>query len=407
VNEPASVSSPEDVVAIEPVIRRVVAARVTNPADIDDLVQDCLERMLGAHGRLAPETVLPYGIVTARNLVASHSRTTARRATAAPLLADPREPDRPEDQVLTSEARRAMQIALSRLSPQERADALAYHDAGPRAADRPGPEVSGALRVRMARIRAKLRLEYLLAFRHAELPTSRCRSVLLAVSAGDTRRQRELAAGQHLLDCPACASLAEPLSKRSAALTAIVWPAALVSQLAAKARAHPVQAAASGTAGAAVVAAAAVAGVNLLSAQPPPARPPARPHRPAATAPAPAPSISKLVISGLRVTADRPIRELIGDRVQASGVQVESTITRNGFWIGSPSLRVWVELVGPLQPLHITAHDHLRFTGTVAGNGSSFPARAGVDSRADADLLNRQGAHIDVRTTDVHVEPGH
>jgi serine/threonine-protein kinase RsbT len=75
-----------DVAAAEPVIRRVIAARAANPADIDDLVQDCLERLLTARGRLAPEAVLPYAIVTARNLVSSHYRNAARRAAAAPRL---------------------------------------------------------------------------------------------------------------------------------------------------------------------------------------------------------------------------------------------------------------------------------------------------------------------------------
>src|ERR1700761_7966540 len=194
VEEAAFVSSAEDVLAIEPVIRRVVAARVANPSDIDDLVQDCLERLLGAHDRLAPETVLPYGIVTARNVVTSHMRTAARRATAVPLIADLREPDRPEDRVLAGEAHTAMETALKQLWAGERADILAYYDAVP-ATDRGAVEASGALRVRMARVRAKLRLEYLLAFRHVELPSEQCRRVLLAVSAGETPRQGEIEAG--------------------------------------------------------------------------------------------------------------------------------------------------------------------------------------------------------------------
>src|ERR1700753_2542894 len=133
VEDIAPVSSPEDVLAIEPVIRRVVAARVTNPADVDDLVQDSLERLLGAHGRLAPETVLPYGIVTARNVVTSHMRTATRRVTMLPLILDRQEPDRPEETVLVSETHTAMETALSRLSAQERADTLAFYDARPSA----------------------------------------------------------------------------------------------------------------------------------------------------------------------------------------------------------------------------------------------------------------------------------
>lgn len=39
-------ASAHEVIAVEPVIRRVVAARAANHADVDDLVQDCLERLL-------------------------------------------------------------------------------------------------------------------------------------------------------------------------------------------------------------------------------------------------------------------------------------------------------------------------------------------------------------------------
>ena len=394
-------SSPEDVVAIEPVIRRVVAARVTNPSDIDDLVQDCLERLLGAHGRLAPETVLPYGIVTARNVVTSHMRTAARRSTLAPLVADLREPDRPEDTVLAGEAQQAMETALNRLSAEERADIMAYYDAVP-VPDRETREASGALRVRMARIRAKLRLEYLLAFRHAELPSEQCRRVLLAVSAGDTRRQRQLQAGQHLLHCESCATLSEPISKRSAALTAFTVPAALLARLFTKAKANPGTTGASAAAGTAAVATAVIVGTGMFSGPPAPAvhHPPATP---VSTPTAPA-RIARLSIGGQAITTWRPVRTVIGGHADAAGVVVQSVVARNGFWIGSRALRVWVELVGPLQPLHIVAGDHLRFTGTVAGNGFSYPDRAGVHG-PDATLLNRQGAHIDVKTTDIQVEP--
>ena len=46
----------------------------------------------------------------------------------------------------------------------------------------------------------------------------------------------------------------------------------------------------------------------------------------------------------------------------------------------------------------------LRFTGTVAANGSTYPAAAGL-SGPDAALLKRQGAHLDVETTNIQVEP--
>jgi serine/threonine-protein kinase RsbT len=88
-----TMASAHEVMAVEPVIRRVVAARAANHADVDDLVQDCLERLLVARERLAPEAVLPYAVVTARNLVSSHAKTASRRAAAAPRVLDAGEPE--------------------------------------------------------------------------------------------------------------------------------------------------------------------------------------------------------------------------------------------------------------------------------------------------------------------------
>ena len=406
----ATSASVQEVIAVEPVIRRVVAARAANPADIDDLVQDCLERLLAAHGRLSPDAVLPYAIVTARNLVSSHAATAARRARIVPRAVDTREPDRPEEMVLAGESRRAMMAALSRLSPEERRELQAYYSdpaghgpAGPGATGAgPGPGGSrGALRVRMARTRAKLRLEYLLAFRRIELPTPQCYRVLLAISSGDTRRQRELAAGQHLLDCETCDMLSEPLDRRSIALTAITLPVGFLTWVVSKARAQPGHAAVAATGGAAAAAAVAV----LVASQAPHPRP--HPH---AAAPAPVKVISELSIDGQSVpqaAARHSIRSMIGEQVRATGIAVESVASHNGFWVGTARARMWVQLTGPLQPLRIRPGDRVRFTGTVVGNTSSYPGQAGVSHREGASLLASQGAHLDVRTTQVGVEHQH
>jgi RNA polymerase sigma factor (sigma-70 family) len=390
-----------DVAAAEPVIRRVIAARAANQADIDDLVRDCLERLLTARGRLAPEAVLPYAIVTARNLVSSHARNAARRAAAAPRLADTREPDRPEDMVLAAESRDAMMTALARLSDQERNDILAYYNENfLRGGD--ALKARGALRVRMARTRAKLRLEYLLAFRGADLPSAVCYRVLLAVSAGDTRRQRALNAGQHLLDCQACAALSEPLERRSIGLTAITIPAGRAAWAVRTARAQPLHAAGAAAGAAGVAVAAAVIGPRL--AAPDPARHP----KAVSSAPAPAPVIRGLAVGGRPVpqaVTRGSLRSMVGEHAVATGVNAQAAVTRNGFWVGSGPARIWVQLVGPLRPLHVRAGDHLRFSGTVVGNGPSYPAKIGVTSPGDAALLARQGAHLAVSTTRIRVEP--
>jgi RNA polymerase sigma factor (sigma-70 family) len=405
VAEQTTVSSVHEVLAVEPVIRRVIAARAANAADVDDLVQDCLERLLVAHRRLAPEAVLPYAVVTARNLVSSNARTAIRVTAARPSLHDASEPEQPEEVLLAGETRRAMTTALARLSDTERQDLLAYQGLGASEGPASGP-ARGALRVRMARTRAKLRLEYLLAYRHLELPTPRCRSVLLAISAGDTRRQRQLDAAQHLLDCETCAILSEPLDRRSVALTAIAIPGALLAWLVRQARVHPVHTAGVVAAGSAVVAATAVLGPRLAAGPPAPVG-----HVQVSTpanipAPRPGPVISNLSIGGRPVsdaTAEHSLRSMVGEHADASGVVAVAAITRNGFWIGSARARIWVELVGPLRPLRVRAGDRVIFGGAVVGNSPSFPGQGGLTSRGDAELLARQGAHLAVSTISISV----
>jgi serine/threonine-protein kinase RsbT len=73
---------------------------------------------------------------------------------------------------------------------------------------------AGAVAAQLNRARARLRVEYLLALEDAEPPTDRCRPVLLALSLGDRRRQREVDAARHLLECDLCARISQPLLQR-------------------------------------------------------------------------------------------------------------------------------------------------------------------------------------------------
>jgi anti-sigma regulatory factor (Ser/Thr protein kinase) len=73
---------------------------------------------------------------------------------------------------------------------------------------------AGAVAAQLNRTRARMRVEYLLALERIEPPTDRCRPVLFAVSSGDRRRQREVDAGRHLLECDVCARLSQPLVER-------------------------------------------------------------------------------------------------------------------------------------------------------------------------------------------------
>jgi RNA polymerase sigma factor (sigma-70 family) len=214
--EPTGESGHGEVVELSPLVRRVIAARVRDGHIVDDLVQETLTRVMEARRRLEPRTLAPYAVVTARNLVASLAASETRSRRHAHRLVDLREPELPESELLRREESRAISAALARLPTGERETLLAHvvegEDTSSLAASR--QSTPGAIATQLGRTRAKLRVEYLLALEQAEPPTARCRPVLLALSAGDRRRQRELDAGRHLLSCPWCAALSEPLLDR-------------------------------------------------------------------------------------------------------------------------------------------------------------------------------------------------
>jgi RNA polymerase sigma factor (sigma-70 family) len=206
----------DDVLELTPLLRRVIAARVRDRQVVEDLVQETLTRVMSARRRLEPQTLAPYAVVTARNLVTSLATGEDRSRRHAHRLIDLREPMLPEEETLRREESRAITTALARL-PQHDQEALVAPsvegmDTATLASSR--DSTPGAVAAQLSRARAKLRVEYLLELEQAEPPTARCRPVLLALSAGDRRRQRDLDAGGHLLACSWCARLSEPLLDR-------------------------------------------------------------------------------------------------------------------------------------------------------------------------------------------------
>jgi serine/threonine-protein kinase RsbT len=205
-----------DVLELAPLLRRVIAARVRERQVVEDLVQETLTRVMAARRRLEPRTLAPYAVVTARNLVRSLATSQDRSRRHAHRLIDLAEPILPEEETVRREERRAITTALARL-PRHDQEALVAHevegtDTATLASSR--DSTPGAVAAQLSRARAKLRVEYLLELEQAEPPTARCRPVLLALSAGDRRRQRDLDAGGHLLACGWCARLSEPLLDR-------------------------------------------------------------------------------------------------------------------------------------------------------------------------------------------------
>ena len=210
-------ASDTDVAALIPMVRRIVAARVQDPSTAEDLVQETLARVLAAVGRVEPGMLEPYAIVTARNVVASLWREQDRHRRNQHRVVDLLPSADVDDGVLAREEQDAVVRALTRLSERERETLLAHEVAGQDTRSLAGElgSTAGAVAAQLNRTRARLRVEYLLALEHADPPTDRCRPVLLAVSGGDRRRQREVDAARHLLECDLCARLSQPLMERS------------------------------------------------------------------------------------------------------------------------------------------------------------------------------------------------
>ena len=205
-----------EVATLIPMVRRIVHARVGSHPAGEDLVQETLTRVLAASSTIEPGMLEPYAIVTARNVVASMWRDNDRKRRNQHRVVDLSTPDPPDTQVMLDEEQSAMSTALARLSDRERRTLLDHEVRGTDTrtlAEREG-STAGAVAARLNRTRARLRVEYVLALEQVEPPTDRCRPVLIALSSGDQRRQREVRAAQHVLECETCARLSEPLLER-------------------------------------------------------------------------------------------------------------------------------------------------------------------------------------------------
>jgi RNA polymerase sigma factor (sigma-70 family) len=213
-DDPAA--SPSGVESLIPMIRRIVHARVADPTTAEDLVQETLVKVLAKANRVAPAMLEPYAIVTARNVVRSMWTERDRHRRNQHRVFDPAPAEAPDEQLLRSVDAEAISDALARLSERERATLLAHEVAGEDtkslAADL--GLSAAAVAAQLNRTRARLRVEYLLALHRIEPATSRCRPVLLAISAADRRRQAEVGAARHLLECVTCATLSQPLMQR-------------------------------------------------------------------------------------------------------------------------------------------------------------------------------------------------
>src|SRR5215218_3704874 len=390
----------QDILELEPLLRRVVGARVCDPDTVDDLVQEALARVIAVRGRLDDEAVTPYAIVTARNLVTSLTREQERGRRHQPRLVDLSEPERPEDAALRQEEAAAVEAALAELPDHEREAVVAHEVEGVDTATLAEARRStpGAVGVQLARTRARLRLDYLLALRRVELPTPRCRPVLLALSAGDRRRQLVLDAGGHLMQCPTCASLSRPLVERRRSiavllpLLALWW---LWRRLQAWVRRRPVLASLTASA-------VAVTGLVLV----PPLVERDQAARPGAPGGGGGGSGVRLVVPG-RSLLPVPGREVLarhaGQRVRGEHVPARGVYADEGFWVGTSDRdQLWVQLIGRGEsPFRVRAGQRASFTGRLVPNPPGFAERVGMVPEEGAALAGRQGHHIEVAYGDI------
>ena len=209
-------SAQDVILELVPVIRRVVAARVRDFQLVDDLVQETLARVMAARNRIEQDTLAPYAVAVARNLVVAVGQGQERARRTAHLMVDHTANPPADGEVLQREEGTVVGVALARLSRQEREVLLAHEVDGAGTAELAARRGStpGAIAAQLNRTRAKLRVEYLMADTGVSPPTDRCRPVLFALSAGDRRRQRELDTAGHLLDCDCCLGLSTALFDR-------------------------------------------------------------------------------------------------------------------------------------------------------------------------------------------------
>jgi DNA-directed RNA polymerase specialized sigma24 family protein len=75
---PGDDTDDDSMVELIPIVRRVVAARARDPHQIEDLAQETVARVMAARHRIEPDTLAPYAVTIAKNLVTTAGRSADR-----------------------------------------------------------------------------------------------------------------------------------------------------------------------------------------------------------------------------------------------------------------------------------------------------------------------------------------
>lgn len=212
-----AIRSEKEFARVREVVERVVRARVRDHNDAEDAIQETLARFLAARRKQSIERVEHYAATIALNVVRAQWRYLERTERALPRMLERRSAGEPVDDLLVEEEQRAITTALDDL-PKSMQELLVRHEIdGRTTVDLAGEHATpGAIAASLARSRARLRVAYLLTFRHISAPPT-CRSMLEAVSAADSRRLQRLGGAEHLDACSRCRDLAGVLQERSRA----------------------------------------------------------------------------------------------------------------------------------------------------------------------------------------------
>lgn len=226
---------PAELERVGAVVTRVVRARIRDAVEAEDLVQETLTRFLVERERGDVRDPDHYAATIALNLIRARWRRLAREGEVLPLLVDLREPSEPVDLAVDGEVSDVLSAALDELDEERRRLLVEHELAGRSTSELADASTPAAVAASLARTRARLRVDVVVRYRRAALPTSVCRPVLESLSANDARRQDRLGATAHLEACETCAELADVIGRRGTAWLTLAPMAALFQRRSAQA----------------------------------------------------------------------------------------------------------------------------------------------------------------------------
>jgi RNA polymerase sigma factor (sigma-70 family) len=378
----------DDLVRLTTSIRRTLLARCADRELVDDLTQETLAKVTAVRDRFDDhERLRGYAIVTARNALAQHHRQQRIALRHAHRLVDRTAPDAPDETSVQREEADALGVALEHLDEADRTLLIEHEVRGTSLADLAELRntTTRALGMRLARTRATLRVEYVVAVRHMGELRAQCRNVLVALSTGDVRRQRELGAADHVLRCPTCSQLSGPVVERRRGMAAwLILPIvhALRRFVGSLRHNRTTQAATAAVVVAAIAVGGLVAQQRGSTASPPGTADAAVDARPVATSPiATGPGASGTGIDG--------------SPLEVSSAEVIDVPADEGFWMSVPDGEMWVHLVGTAEsPQQVLPGQRVALVGTVRVVGDD-PTQAGIVA-ADAARLAQRGTYVEV-----------